>query len=484
MKNKLTRKILSLILATITFLSVFTIPSSAFSLKVGDNPYIIFSKWHLCILKDYAEPDCENNGYVNYKCIFCNYKKSVTKQAYGHSLVQGETINPTCETDGYTIYKCENCDYIEKEIIPAMGHSIIEVEKVDATCLEDGYAIYNCRNCDYIEKEIISATGHSNVEVEKVDVTCLEDGYVKYNCENCDYIETVILHKTGHSIIFIDGDDATCTESGWGYFECENCNYNYHEDFPAKGHNIVVEKIAIEPTCTEDGRTEQQRCSICSTLIKRSKKISALGHAYQNAEITKATTEEDGIIKGNCNVCGEYNQSIIKKPKYAVTKERAYTYTGEEIKPAITVYDEDDNIIDESEYYVEYSNNINEGWASVDIYFIGEKYEGHLDTVFLIDIPPEFKYFNIYNSSPNGFTVEYDISLTVTKVELEFSLFSDFKDAETITRNVSTGNMDTKRLTYSIAGLRALSTYYVRMRLQYENGTYSDWVTKSIEILN
>ena len=57
MKNKLTRKILSLILATITFLSVFTIPSSAFSLKVGDNPYIIFSQWHLCILKNYAEAD-------------------------------------------------------------------------------------------------------------------------------------------------------------------------------------------------------------------------------------------------------------------------------------------------------------------------------------------------------------------------------------------------------------------------------------------
>ena len=484
MKNKLTRKILSLILATITFLSVFTIPSSAFSLKVGDNPYIIFSKWHLCILKDYAEPDCENNGYVNYKCIFCNYKKSVTKQAYGHSLVQGETINPTCETDGYTIYKCENCDYIEKEIIPAMGHSIIEVEKVDATCLEDGYAIYNCRNCDYIEKEIIPATGHSIVEIEKVDVTCLEDGYVKYNCENCDYIETVILHKTGHSIIFIDGDDATCTESGWGYFECENCNYNYHEDFPAKGHNIVVEKTAIEPTCTEDGRTEQKRCSICSTLIKLSKKIPALGHTNQVFEITKATTEEDGIIKGKCNVCGEDNQEIIRKPKYATTEERAYTYTGEEIKPKITVYDADDNIIDESEYYVEYSNNINEGWALVDIYFTGEKYEGHFDTMFLIDTPPKFKNFSIYNTSPLGFTVEYDISITVKKMELQFSLFSDFKDAETITRNVSTGNMDTKRLRYSVAGLKARTIYYVRMRLQYENGTYSNWVTKSIEILN
>ncbi|MBR5544190.1 MAG: hypothetical protein IKU66_01830 [Clostridia bacterium] len=446
MKNKLTRKKLSLILATIILLSAFTIPSSAFSLKVCSNPNIILSKWHLCILKDYKEPDCENDGYVNYKCLFCKYKKTVVKEAHGHSLSESETINPTCETDGYTIH--------------------------------------NCENCGYVDSKAISATGHSIVETEKVDATCLEDGYIKYACENCGYSETAIQHKTGHTIVFIDGDNATCTEDGWGYFECENCNYNYHRDFPATGHNVVVTKSAIEPSCSEDGRTEEQRCNICSILIKRSKKIPALGHMNQEVEITKATTQEDGIIKGKCHVCGEYNQEIIKKPKYASTEEKAYTYTGKEIEPIITVYDEDDNIIDESEYYVEYSDNINDGWALADIYFTGEKYEGHMDTVFLIDTPPEFKYFNIYNTSPNGFTVKYDISITVKKMELQFSLFSDFEKAETVTRNVSTGYMNTKTLKYSIAGLKASTTYYVRMRLQYENGTYSNWVTKSIKILN
>lgn len=446
MKNKLTRKILSLILATIILLSAFTIPSSAFSLKVCNNPYIIFSKWHLCILKDYTEPDCNNNGYVIYKCVFCKYTKSTIKDAYGHSLYESKTVNPTCENDGYITYNCENCDYTEEETISKTGHEIIGIEKVDATCLEDGY--------------------------------------IKYVCEKCDYSETVTQHKTGHTIVFIDGDDATCTEDGWGYFECENCNYNYHKDFPATGHNVVVTKLAIEPTCTKDGQTEEQRCSVCSTIIKRSKKIPALGHTNQVFEITKATTEEDGIIKGKCNVCEEDNQEIIRKPKYASTEEKAYTYTGEEIKPTITVYDEDDNIIDESEYYVEYSDNINDGWALIDIYFTGEKYEGHLDTMFLIDTPPKFKNFNIYNTSPLGFTVEYDISITVKKMELQFSLFSDFEKAETVTRNVSTGYMDTKRLRYSVAGLKARTTYYVRIRFQYENGTYSDWVTKSIEILN
>ncbi len=446
MKNKLARKIISFILSTVILLGMFVMPVSAFSLKVNGNPYIIFSKWHLCILKDYAEPDCENDGYVNYKCLFCKYKKMVVKEAYEHLLYEGETVNPTCENDGYKIY--------------------------------------NCADCDYTEKETISKTGHNIIESEKVDATCLKDGYTKYVCENCDYSETATQHKTGHTIVFIDGDDATCTEGGWGYFECENCNYNYHKDFPATGHNIVMTKPAVGPTCTKDGQTEEQRCSICSTLIKRSKKISALGHTNQVFEITKATTENDGIIKGKCNVCGENNQEIIKKPKYATTEEIANTYTGEEITPTITVYDEDDNIIDESEYYVEYSNNINDGWALVDIYFTGEKYEGHMDTMFLIDTPPEFKFFNIYNTSPLGFTVEFDISLTAKKMELQFSRFSDFENAETVTRNVSTGYMDTKILKYSIGGLKARTTYYVRMRLQYENGTYSNWVTKSIEILN
>ena len=484
MKNKLTRKILSLILATIILLSAFTIPSSAFSLKVCNNPYIIFSKWHLCILKDYTEPDCENNGYVIYKCVFCKYTKSTIKEAYGHSLYESETVNPTCENDGYITYSCENCYYTEKEAISKIGHEIIEIEKVDSTCLEDGYIKFVCKNCDYTEEETILNTGHKIIEIEKVDATCLEDGYTKFMCEDCEYSGMTINHKTGHNLIWVDGKDATCTEAGYEYVDCENCRCTIYKDIPAKGHDVVVIKSAVEPTCTEDGRTEEKRCRVCSTLIKRSKKIPALGHTYQNAEITKATTEEDGTIKGKCNVCGEYNQSIIKKPKYAVTKEKAYTYTGEEIKPTITVYDEDDNIIDEAEYYVEYSNNINEGWALVDVYFTGEKYEGHLDTVFLIDIPPEFKYYHIYNTSPNGFTVEFDISITVKKMEIQFSQNSDFEKAETVIRSVSTDNADTKKFKYSVAGLQKSTTYYVRMRLQYENGTYSDWVTKSIEILN
>lgn len=445
MKNKSTRKIISMILATVILLGAFVMPVSAFSLKVGNNPYIIFSKWHLCILKDYAEPNCENNGYAIYKCVFCKYTKSNVKEAYGHSLYESDTVNPTCENDGYTVYNCENCDYSEEKAIAKTGHEIIETEKVDATCLEDGYT--------------------------------------KFICKNCEYSGITINHKTGHNLIYIDGKDATCTETGYEYVDCENCKCTIYKEIPAKGHDVVITKSAVEPTCTEDGRTEEKRCRVCSTLINLSKKIPALGHAYQNAEITKATTEEDGIIKGNCNVCGEYNQSIIKKPKYAVTKERAYTYTGEEIKPAITVYDEDDNIIDKTEYYVEYSNNINEGWALVDIFFTGEKYEGHIDTVFLIDIPPEFKYFNIYNTSPNGFTVEFDISITVKKMEIQFSQNYDFKKTETVIRSVSTDNADTKKIKYSVAGLQKSTTYYVRMRLQYENGTYSDWVTKSIEIL-
>ena len=68
-------------------------------------------------------------------------------------------------------------------------------------------------------------------------------------------------------------------------------------------------------------------------------------------------------------------------------------------------------------------------------------------------------------------------------MEIQFSQNSDFEKAETVIRNVFTDNADTKKLKYSVAGLQKLTTYYVRMRLQYENGTYSDWVTKSIEIL-
>lgn len=511
MKNKLSRKIISLILATIILLSAFTIPSSAFSLKVGNNPYIIFSKWHLCILKDYTEPDCENNGYVIYKCVFCKYTKSTIKEAYGHLLYESETVNPTCENDGYITYNCENCDYTEKEIISKTGHEIIEIEKVDATCLEDGYIKFVCKNCDYTEEETISKTGHEIIEIEKVDATCLEDGYTKNICENCDYTEIVTHHKTGHSIVVdtlaescetdgyikrkcencdyneteiiqkrghsfieIEREEATCELDGYVYYECEYCDAYDYMEFEPTGHTVVYIE-AVEPTCTQDGCTEGKYCSKCNNIFKRSEILPA-SHTYKILELTKSTTEQDGYCKKECTVCGHVEEETIVKPANVVcSKGTTYYYTGYEIKPEVEVHDANGDIIPASEYVVAYYDNIENGKGGVVVVFKGEKYEGTLETKFLINHCPAITVSKVRN---RGFKVVFSVTPAVDCIQIQY--YDSPSKAKNIVQSI---NYDSpKTLTYTTTNLN-VSAYTVMVRVRI-NGRWSNWGKKMINIQN
>ena len=57
------------------------------------------------------------------------------------------------------------------------------------------------------------------------------------------------------------------------------------EVIPALGHKIKLVG-AKEPTCTEDGYTGDEVCTICGEIVKKGEVIKATGHQYKDGKCT------------------------------------------------------------------------------------------------------------------------------------------------------------------------------------------------------
>ena len=74
------------------------------------------------------------------------------------------------------------------------------------------------------------------------------------------------------------------------------------EEDPACEHTIVTQS-AVQPTCTKNGRTEKQYCSLCGEVLLDSETIPATGHTH-TAVVTNPTCVQQGYTEYTC-ACGD-----------------------------------------------------------------------------------------------------------------------------------------------------------------------------------
>ena len=146
-------------------------------------------------------------------------------------------------------------------------------------------------------------------------------------------------------------------------------------------------KVTKEPTCTAAG-TGQAKCELCGTPFTT---IPATGHTYVTSKVA-ATYDADGYTLHKCSKCGDsYKTDIV--PKLAKTDlskctatlaKTAYTYTGSQLKPTVTVKNGAATLKSGTDYTVAYTNNIKVGTATVTI--TGKaKYSGKITKTFKIN---------------------------------------------------------------------------------------------------
>ena len=134
------------------------------------------------------------------------------------------------------------------------------------------------------------------------EVTCLENGLKERSCFLCGEKQTETILASGHKTVTLPAVLQTCTQDGLTEGEkCTVCNeiLTPQEKVPAHFMILVQEKA---PSCLEKG-FKHYECSACDK--EYTEFISETGHALVKLEAVSATCTEDGLTEGEeCVACG------------------------------------------------------------------------------------------------------------------------------------------------------------------------------------
>ncbi|MCM1054462.1 MAG: hypothetical protein NC394_02970, partial [Bacteroides sp.] len=229
--------------------------------------------------------------------------------AKGHTEVIIPTVAATCTKTGLTEgKKCSVCGAITKTqtTVSAKGHTEVTDAAKAPTCTETGLTEgKHCSVCDTVitAQTTVPATGHDWGD-GVVTTTATEDseGVKTFTCANCQETRTETIPKLDHvhSLTHHEKVDADCLNAGTvEYWHCEKCGNDYGDDagtnqladltIPAKGHTEETD-AAVAATCTETGLTEGSHCSVCKAVLTKQETVPALGHDWNEGEVTTAPT--------------------------------------------------------------------------------------------------------------------------------------------------------------------------------------------------
>lgn len=177
------------------------------------------------------------------------------------------------------------------------------------------------------------------------------------------------------------------------------------------------------------------------------------------------------IVCGKCGtMLGE--GTIIARPKYLRGAGTGYLYTGSPITPEVYVKDGKGNIIPNTNYEVEYLNNVLPGVGTVRVTFTGENYEGTMEQDFNITMP-KTSIISIKNGSAGKMTVAWK------KKAAASGYYVMVKDSSgKLVKSVKMNGTDAR--TATLSGLEKGKTYrvYVRTYAKTDGKVYySEWST-------
>lgn len=124
-----------------------------------------------------------------------------------------------------------------------------------------------------------------------------------------------------HSLVKVEAAAPTCTAAGnTEYYKCydEGCGKVFSDangkkevslesvTIKATGHTVTGIGEEKPATCTEDGLTAGEKCSVCGALITERQVIKKNGHRAVKVEGRAATCEKDGeYTHYDCSDCGK-----------------------------------------------------------------------------------------------------------------------------------------------------------------------------------
>ena len=268
-----------------------------------------------------------NQGYDDTDAMFAIDNVTMTYGATdpcadGHTLTAVAEVPATCEETGVKAHWV--CSVCGKLFSDAEGKNETTLEALTIGVLGHawGEPVWTWTGCGAAEASFACARDAGHVKVLPASITsevttqpgCSTEGVRTYTAtvtlEGKNYTDTrtETLPSLGHKTQLVGAKAATCTEDGYtGDEVCTVCNevVKKGEVIPALGHKtqLVGAKAA---TCTEDGYTGDEVCTVCGETVKKGEVIPATGHKTQLVGAKAATCTQDGCTGDQvCTVCGE-----------------------------------------------------------------------------------------------------------------------------------------------------------------------------------
>ena len=272
----------------------------------------------------YGEAAWTWTGYESAKATFTCSRDASHVEELTAAVTSEITTPASCESTGVRTYTAtvtfQGKNYTDTctETLPALGHAWGEpvwtwtgygAAEASFACARDAGHVKVLPAS--ITSEVTTQPGCSTEGVRTYTATVTLDG--KNYTDTC----TETLPSLGHKTQLVGAKAATCTEDGYtGDQVCTVCQeiVKKGEVIPALGHKtqLVGAKAA---TCTEDGYTGDEVCKTCGETVKKGEVIPAAGHDYKD---------------GKCTNCGETD------PNYKPAEpENPGVKTGDEAHTAL-----------------------------------------------------------------------------------------------------------------------------------------------------
>ena len=220
-------------------------------------------------------------------------------------------------------------------------------------------------------------------------------------------------------------------------------------------HTWGAAQMTVSPTCSAAG-VNTFVCTRCGGMTTEA--IAQTAHVFEIIT-TAAGNGAAGSKVEKCKICGAINSSVSiwAIGNIALAKD-AYTYTGKEIRPEVTVRDAGGNVIPSAFYTVSYRNNKSVGAASVTVTFQGD-YSGTQTKNFAIN--PRGTTISKLTGAKKGMTVKWKKQSAQTSgYEIQYSTSKKFTGKVTKTTAVKKASATSVK----IKKLSAKKKYYVRIR--------------------
>ncbi|MCC8131036.1 MAG: hypothetical protein LIO72_04725, partial [Ruminococcus sp.] len=355
------------------------------------------------------------------------------------------SVEYTWSTDGKSCTATHVCGrdstHNESETVTTSG-----TETVAPTCTEKGTTTYTATfDADWAQTQTldvqdIDALGHTYGDPE---FTWDEEAYTATAAFNCT-VDGCDGSYTTEADVASTTTNATCTEDGKTVYTAvvtfNETEYTdtYEVVIPATGHTTEI-RNAKDATCTEDGYTGDEICTVCGETITVGNVIPAIGHSFDS--------------NGVCTTCGA--KTGTESNSSSVTVSSGDTIFAEVLSSGLVTSVE-----------VTVSND-NSGSV-----IISEVVEGTAEPHLVGHIAVDALNFTLYNSSQEDDLISNTSSFNITTT----------KENKTVIEKVSVlfyGDVDysgqgTSAVTMKFTGSDlSESTIYV---LHY-TGTYPEWET-------